>query len=114
MSATMLARRTGLLAPRNRPELMTMQWHVGVALDPDPAFSTETRNVVKKFLKQTGASGMQIVFLRTQLRFARYGCGEVDRNEAGRAVDQELLDALNDPGAALRLVRLRRSEWMMW
>lgn len=116
MSTITLPRRSGLLAPSNPPELFTVQWRVGVALDKSPAYQTETRALVKRFLKQTGFSGMQLVFLRVQLRFAMYGrAGMPGRsiNELQRFADQQLLEDLNSPGAALRLVRLPRDEWIL-
>lgn len=116
MGTTTVPRRTGLLPPSNRPELLTVHWRVGVALDPNPAFPTETRSLVKRFLKQTGYDAVQLAFLRVQLRFARYGRGGVagfSHNELQRLADQELIEDLNSPGAALRLVRLPRDEWIL-
>jgi hypothetical protein len=75
-------------------ELIQLQWHFGIAADPDPAFSTDTRHIVKRFCRITEFSGMQIILVRSNLGFA----------------DEELLNDLNSPGAALRLVPLPRRE----
>jgi hypothetical protein len=113
MDATTLAPRSHHLADLTIRELIQLQWHFGVALDPGPAFSTETRRIVERFCLVTGFSGMQIVLLRSELLFATYGRDWQNSQERfawQRQADQDLLNDLNSPGAALRLVRLSRRE----
>lgn len=101
------------VANLTHPELTQVQWHFGVAAEPDPAFTCTTRRIVEQFCRTTGFTGMQIVLLRSSLLFATYGRGWSSRREGiewQRWTDRNLLDDLNSPGAALRLVPLPRRE----
>jgi hypothetical protein len=97
------------LAALTHRELIQSQWHFGVAADPEPAFPSATRRIVKRFCQRTGFAGMQLVLLRSELLFATYGrdwSNGQERYEWQRWADRDLLDDLNSPGAAVRLVPL--------
>jgi hypothetical protein len=113
MGTTTLQPPGHALADLTHRELVQLQWHFGAAIDPGPAFPTATRLIVKRFCRTTGFSGMQLVLVRWELLFSTYGrdwSNRRERYEWQRWADRDLLDDLNSPGAALRLVPLPRRE----